>query len=271
MTNNGGIRADLIVTGDGSITWGAAQAVQPFGNILQIVQMSGENIYKVLNEQYDGKENYFLQMSGLYYTYTDNPDRGEEVPFKVVKAYKDNGEEIDPSATYTLVINDFLYGGGDGFVSFRNATLVGAINPDTESFIEYISQLEAKGEKITAGINNVKRYLAELPRDEPSPSDTNTGTTTESETGATETTEESVTPASVNAPKVNSQKPLFQAQNIASVQSLGNRKVTNKDTEHYQSKTGNLPETSEHNSATFILTGITILGMAGMVAKRKHD
>ncbi|MDY5974559.1 surface-anchored 5'-nucleotidase [Streptococcus hyovaginalis] len=271
MTNNGGIRADLIVTDDGSITWGAAQAVQPFGNILQIVQMSGENIYKVLNEQYDGKENYFLQMSGLYYTYTDNPDGGEEVPFKVVKAYKDNGEEIDPSATYTLVINDFLYGGGDGFASFRNATLVGAINPDTETFIEYISQLEAKGEKITAGINNVKRYLAELPRDEPSPSDTNTGTTTESETGATETTEESVTPASVNAPKVNSQKPLFQTQNIASVQSLGNRKVTNKDTEHYQSKAGNLPETSEHNSATFILTGITILGMAGMVAKRKHD
>lgn len=129
-------------------------------------------------------------------------------------------------------------------------------------------------------VNKEKEVEAKNPS--PLPSDTNTGTTEESETGATETAEESetgatetaeesVTPASVNASKVNSQKPLFQTQNIASVQSLVNRKVTNKDTEHYQSKAGNLPETGEHTSATFILTGITILGMAGMVAKRKND
>ena len=65
MTNNGGIRADLKVQADGSITWGAAQAVQPFGNILQVVEMTGEQIYTALNQQYDQKEAYFLQMSGI--------------------------------------------------------------------------------------------------------------------------------------------------------------------------------------------------------------
>lgn len=120
MTNNGGIRSDLLVSKDDTITWGAAQAVQPFGNILQIVQMTGKDIYRVLNEQYDAKENYFLQMSGLKYTYTDNPEGGEDTPFKVIKAYKTNGEEIDPNKTYTLVINDFLLGGGDGFAGFRS-------------------------------------------------------------------------------------------------------------------------------------------------------
>ncbi|WP_193434326.1 5'-nucleotidase C-terminal domain-containing protein, partial [Streptococcus suis] len=70
FTNNGGIRADLAVQEDGTVTWGAAQAVQPFGNILQVVEMTGEQIYTALNEQYDDTEKYFLQISGLKYTYT---------------------------------------------------------------------------------------------------------------------------------------------------------------------------------------------------------
>ncbi|MCQ4965777.1 5'-nucleotidase C-terminal domain-containing protein, partial [Bifidobacterium pseudocatenulatum] len=38
MTNTGGVRADLVVEPDRTITWGAAQAVQPFGNILRVVE-----------------------------------------------------------------------------------------------------------------------------------------------------------------------------------------------------------------------------------------
>ncbi|MCB6520472.1 5'-nucleotidase C-terminal domain-containing protein, partial [Parabacteroides distasonis] len=60
MTNNGGIRDDLKVKPDSSITWGAAQAVQPFGNIMQIVEMTGQQIENVLNQQ---DEKYFLQVS----------------------------------------------------------------------------------------------------------------------------------------------------------------------------------------------------------------
>lgn len=50
FTNNGGIRADLAVQADGTVTWGAAQAVQPFGNILQVVEMTGQQIYTALNQ-----------------------------------------------------------------------------------------------------------------------------------------------------------------------------------------------------------------------------
>lgn len=73
MTNNGGIRADLVGTaasGSYAVTWGAAQAVQPFGNILQVVELSGADIIEALNQQYDESEKYFLQISGLTYTYT---------------------------------------------------------------------------------------------------------------------------------------------------------------------------------------------------------
>ncbi|MGT2935955.1 surface-anchored 5'-nucleotidase [Streptococcus castoreus] len=159
MTNNGGIRSDLVVKEDQSITWGAAQAVQPFGNILQVVQMTGQQIYDVLNQQYNDGQKYFLQMSGLKYTYTDNDSKDSTVPFKVVKVYKDNGEELNLTANYTLVVNDFLYGGGDGFSVFKKAKLIGAINPDTEVFIEYIKDLEAANKRVTAAVKGVKTYV----------------------------------------------------------------------------------------------------------------
>ncbi|HER5582704.1 TPA: bifunctional metallophosphatase/5'-nucleotidase [Streptococcus pyogenes] len=159
MTNNGGIRSDLVVKNDRTIIWGAAQAVQPFGNILQVIQMTGQHIYDVLNQQYDENQTYFLQMSGLTYTYTDNDPKNSDTPFKIVKVYKDNGEEINLTTTYTVVVNDFLYGGGDGFSAFKKAKLIGAINTDTEAFITYITNLEASGKTVNATIKGVKNYV----------------------------------------------------------------------------------------------------------------
>lgn len=155
MTNNGGIRADLTVGPNREITWGAAQAVQPFGNIMQVVEMTGAQIEQVLNEQYDEKERYFLQVSGLKYTFEKTED--ENQPFKVQKIEKTDGTPIQKEQTYLVVINDFLFGGGDGFSGFTGATLVNAIKPDTETFIDYIESKEAAGEPITASIEGRKK------------------------------------------------------------------------------------------------------------------
>lgn len=159
FTNNGGIRADLVVKPDGTVTWGAAQAVQPFGNILQVVEITGDQIYKALDQQYDEKELYFLQMAGIKYTYTKPADATEENPYKVVKAYKADGTEIDRNKTYKAIINDFLYGGGDGFSVFRDTKLIGAINPDTEVFIQYIEDVNKAGKKLSASILGNKTFV----------------------------------------------------------------------------------------------------------------
>lgn len=137
MTNNGGIRADLVGTaasGSYAVTWGAAQAVQPFGNILQVVELSGADIIEALNQQYDESEKYFLQISGLTYTYTKN-DAGEK---RVVDVMKEDGTKLDTAATYRVVINDFLFGGGDSFSAFTKGKQVDVIDPDTDTFINYI-------------------------------------------------------------------------------------------------------------------------------------
>lgn len=158
ITNNGGIRDDLKVNSDASITWGAAQAVQPFGNIMQVVEMTGQQIKNVLNQQ---NEKYFLQVSGLKYTVEKN---GTTSVVKEMK--KADGTPIEADKTYKLIINDFLYGGGDGFSEFTNAKLTGALDPDTETFIGYIKDLEAKGEKVSAAIEGRKTLAATDPAKE---------------------------------------------------------------------------------------------------------
>ena len=157
MTNNGGIRDDLKVKPDSSITWGAAQAVQPFGNIMQIVEMTGQQIENVLNQQ---DEKYFLQVSGLKYTVEKN-----DTSFVVKEMKKADGTPIEADKTYKLIINDFLYGGGDGFSEFTNAKLTGALDPDTETFIGYIKDLEAKGQKVSAAIEGRKTLATTEPTD----------------------------------------------------------------------------------------------------------
>lgn len=164
MTNNGGIRADLAVGSNKEITWGAAQAVQPFGNIMQIVEMTGTQIEQVLNEQYTQKELYNLQISGLTYTYLKTED--EKQPFMVKEIYKKDGMLVESNQVYRVVINDFLLGGGDGFSGFTKAKVVDTMPSDTDIFIGYIEAKEAIGEPIEASIEGRKK-LADSKEEKP--------------------------------------------------------------------------------------------------------
>lgn len=147
MTNTGGIRADLAVDDKGNVTWGAAQAVQPFGNILQVVSLTGQNIIDVLGQQFNGSTGYSLQFAGLKYTYTGDP-KGKENNLKIEKVTDEKGKEIDPAKTYNVIINDFLFGGGDGFKKFTEGTLVTAMDTDTNTFVDYFAAMEKAGKKV---------------------------------------------------------------------------------------------------------------------------
>ncbi|WP_414839251.1 5'-nucleotidase C-terminal domain-containing protein [Carnobacterium sp. TMP28] len=159
MTNNGGIRDNLKVKEDGkTISWGAAQATQPFGNLLQIVEMKGSDVLQVLNEQYDGGQKYFLQLSGLTYRFTETAVEGQE--YGVLDVTLPDGSSLDLDKTYTVVINDFILGGGDGFAGFTKATKLGEIDPDTDIFISYIKDLESKGVIIDTKVEGRKQYIS---------------------------------------------------------------------------------------------------------------
>ncbi|CAK8053771.1 bifunctional metallophosphatase/5'-nucleotidase [Eupransor demetentiae] len=147
MTNTGSLRSDLEVNPtDGSITWAAASAVQPFGNVLKVVNMTGKQIRAALNEQYLHDQKYPLQIAGLKYTYTkqDNADQ----PYVVKDITADNGQAVEDDKTYHVVANEFLQGGGDYFDAFKGTEVVASAGADTDAFVNYLKDLSADGKKV---------------------------------------------------------------------------------------------------------------------------
>ena len=147
MMNPGGIRADLAA---GLITWGALYTVQPFGNYLVKMNLTGRRIYDVLNQQWIGQPYVkMLATSGLSYTW----DNTLPVGGRVVEVRK-NGAPIDRSATYSVTVNSFLSTGGDNFTALRGGTdLVGGPT-DLEALVAFI---KAQAQPITYAVQ--KRAL----------------------------------------------------------------------------------------------------------------
>jgi 5'-nucleotidase len=128
--NAGGIRTDINA---GPITYGEAFNVQPFGNILVTMDMTGQQIVDVLQQQFTVPAgallgNGILQISSsLSYTRTAagpldpvsgaNPQRDD-----LLSDVKVNGAPIDLGATYRVALNNFLADGGDNFTVFRQGT-----------------------------------------------------------------------------------------------------------------------------------------------------
>ncbi len=137
--NPGGIRADIEA---GEVTWGELYSVQPFANDLVKMTLSGEQIYRLLNQQWqpasDGSVNTrFLQVSGLSYTWSDARPVGD----KVVEVRGPDGQPLDRAASYTLTVNSFLAAGGDAFTVLREGTNRSTGPVDLEALVEYIGSL----------------------------------------------------------------------------------------------------------------------------------
>lgn len=281
FTNNGGIRADLVVKPDGTVTWGAAQAVQPFGNILQVVEITGDQIYKALDQQYDEKELYFLQMAGIKYTYTKPADATEENPYKVVKAYKADGTEIDRKKTYKAIINDFLYGGGDGFSVFRDTKLIGAINPDTEVFIQYIEDVNKAGKKLSASILGNKTFVEKVEEETPAPAPQPTPQPEPQPAPVDPVSPVNPVPpvAPVNptvqptSPAVAVQPAATETKETATVKPVAVTYHTGGQAEATATPATGLPKTGQEELASTVLSlfGMTSLALAGFVASKKRE
>ncbi|MFD4233074.1 bifunctional metallophosphatase/5'-nucleotidase [Streptomyces sp. NPDC058542] len=143
--NPGGIRADLVhkasgSEGDGVVTYGEAFTVQPFTNMMNVVDLTGAQLVTALQQQVSGPNEAspkILQVSeGLTYTLDLTKSGAARVVADTVKL---NGEAIDPARTYRVAMNEFLAGGGDGFAALGQGTnkLVGA--SDLDLFNAYLA------------------------------------------------------------------------------------------------------------------------------------
>ncbi|HDR4733420.1 TPA: 5'-nucleotidase C-terminal domain-containing protein [Bacillus cereus] len=144
LMNPGGIRNDLDA---GDITWGEIYGIQPFGNQLIKVNLTGQDIRDILNQQWQKDITRMLQISGIQYTWDANKPNGE----KVTSIRLTNGEEMIPSQTYSVVANAFLASGGDGFVSFKNGKDAETGPTDFEALVDYIKKSKESIQSIIDG------------------------------------------------------------------------------------------------------------------------
>jgi 5'-nucleotidase len=132
--NPGGIRADLIVpTGGANFTWNDLFTIQPFGNTLVKMNMTGAQLKALLEQQWQPTATRFLQISGIGYTW----DAALPVGSRIVEVHDAAGVALDPAATYSITCNNFLATGGDGFTTFLSGTNQIGGPVDLDALIDY--------------------------------------------------------------------------------------------------------------------------------------
>ena len=121
LTNPGGIRGDLIPHGDdGAVSFGDIFTVQPFGNALVTLTLTGTQLRTLLEMQWSRRSERarFLQPSrGFSYAWSDQRPWGQRIDPGSMRI---DGEPIEPDRDYRVTVNSFLAAGGDGFVTLRD-------------------------------------------------------------------------------------------------------------------------------------------------------
>jgi 5'-nucleotidase len=108
------VRGDI---NPGPATWGELFRVQPFGNRLVKVWLTGKQIVELLNQQWTFEDHpRILHVSGLSYTW----DAAKDAKNRVLQV-QHAGRPIVPERKYTVVMNEYLAEGGDAFTVLQSA------------------------------------------------------------------------------------------------------------------------------------------------------
>jgi 5'-nucleotidase len=171
--NDGGTRADILFArdddlADGTVTYGDVFAVLPFGNNLVTMTLTGDQLVRVLDQQWQPENERYRPLhvsDGLSITWTSTGDQvwdGEVVEVAL------HDEPLEADATYRVTTNSFLAGGGSFFSVFTEGTdrRTGVVDVDAlEAWIEAQSPLDppALDEPAELFVQNLELRFFERP------------------------------------------------------------------------------------------------------------
>ena len=143
--NSGGVRGGLLfnqVSGGeqpGEVTYGEAFTVQPFGNTLVVKTCTGQQIYDVLNQQFNnpsaGSNRIMLPSANVHYQWTTVG--GPHIVDGTV-SFDGGTTPILKGASYRVVVNNFMADGGDNYTVFRSCTNPLGGEVDLDAFARYL-------------------------------------------------------------------------------------------------------------------------------------
>ncbi|WP_144554172.1 bifunctional 2',3'-cyclic-nucleotide 2'-phosphodiesterase/3'-nucleotidase [Bacillus sp. X1(2014)] len=174
--NIGGVRDEIKKAGD--VTWGDLFAVQPFGNDVVSLKITGDQVRTLINQQFQADRYRIMQISGLKYTWSDKLPLGQ----KVVDIFLPDGSKIDPAAEYTVSVNNFMADGGDGFTILKQGKERKVWTTDLDALVDYVKSIEGP---ITAGIEGRIILDEQVTADINEVTDQSTAVTGKTEAGAT--------------------------------------------------------------------------------------
>lgn len=136
LISGGSVRAGIDA---GPVTYEEALTVQPFGNSLTVLELTGAEIMKALEHgvgkwaEHDGR---FLQVSAnVRYAFDPTKPVGSRLTYATI-----DGVQVDLTKHYMVAMNNFMAGGGDDFTVFRDAPGKRINEPmfDIDMFIQYL-------------------------------------------------------------------------------------------------------------------------------------
>ncbi|MEG3180939.1 bifunctional metallophosphatase/5'-nucleotidase [Sphingomonas sp. LT1P40] len=120
LMNPGGVRTGIEPAADGSVTFGDLYVVQPFGNNVQVVELTGAQIRAVLEQQFAREPSAMILFpAGLTYSYDRSKPAGQRIIAPLV-----DGKPLNAATVYRVTVNSFLTSGGDGFTVFKDGKIV---------------------------------------------------------------------------------------------------------------------------------------------------
>ncbi len=137
FTNSGGLRADL---DSGAVALGEIHEIMPFDNALVTCTLTGAQVKRVIEEQPTR-----IFFSGLRATYDTSRPEGD----RATQVMLDTGAPLDSTAHYTVVTNDFMWQGGDGFTTFaQGADTVQTGKLIRDAMVEFVEKAGRAGAAI---------------------------------------------------------------------------------------------------------------------------
>ncbi|MBI5956315.1 MAG: 5'-nucleotidase C-terminal domain-containing protein [Chloroflexi bacterium] len=143
MHNNAGVRSSI---SKGPITYGQLYKVLPFDNVLTAMDLTGAQIRIILEKAVAGRPGNML-VSGMTYTFDQSQPEGARIKVALV-----GGKPLDPKRVYRVMTIDYLAGGGDGQVEFKNGSNLTYGDPTVDVVAEYIQRHSPVSPKVEGRI-----------------------------------------------------------------------------------------------------------------------
>jgi 5'-nucleotidase len=133
LVGNGGIRGDLP---GGPITYGQLYEVQPFQNTLVRLTLTGRQLQEVLEHALGADGSPSAHVAGAVVRYDPRRRAGQRV-----RSVEVQGRALRRDARYTLAVDDFLSGGGDGYSMLTGLPAEPGGTLDVDAVITYLRRL----------------------------------------------------------------------------------------------------------------------------------